>query len=99
MKNFFNYVLISISTLIVGFTAMALPFKLFDELSRTEMRILLFAEIVIYFSIVSIYFLIKEKKEESIKKEKRFKELHNDRVTKRQQELQGLKISNYDYAA
>lgn len=99
MKNFFNYVLISISTLIVGFGAMALPFKLFDELSRTEMRILLFAEIVIYFSIVSIYFIMKEKKEENIKKEKRFKEMHNDRIIKREKELQGLKISNYDFAA
>lgn len=99
MKNFFNYVLISISTLLVGFTAMALPFKLFDELSRTEMRILLFAEIFIYFSIISIYFIAKESKKEKEIKEEKLKEMHDIRVIKREKELQGIKINNIDLVA
>lgn len=99
MKNIFNYVLISISTILVGFTAMALPFKLFNELSKTEMRVLFLAEVIIYFSIFSLYFIIKENKKENKRKEQKLQEMHNVRVIKREKELQGINLSNFDLVA
>lgn len=62
MKNIFKHILFSIITLAVGYGAMALPFHLLSELSRSEMRILFAAEIIIYFTIFSAVMLAKERK-------------------------------------
>lgn len=99
MKNFFNYILVSISTILVGFSAMALPFKLFDELSRTEMKVLFFAELFVYFAIFSLCLILKEKQKERKLKEQKLKELHNIRVLEREKEMQGLSFNNIDLVA
>lgn len=99
MKKIFNYILIAISTITVGFATMTLPFRIFNDLSRTEMRIILFAEMVLSLTVFALYFIIKENKEERKLKEEKLKELHNIRVLKREKELEGLNLNNVDLVA
>ena len=91
--------MISVAALIVGYGAMVLPFHLFDNLTPMQMRILFFTEIIVYFLIVSAFFLIKEAKEENKKRTLALEERHNRRVAKRQNELKGIRVNNYDIAA
>ena len=99
MKNFINKAIISVAALVVGFGAMVLPFHLFNNLTPMQMRILFFAEIVVYFAIASAFFLVKEAKAESRKRAIELEERHNRRVAKRRNELKGIKVNNYDLAA
>ena len=91
--------MISVSALLVGFGAMVLPFHLFSNLSPMQMRMLFFAEIIVYFLIVSAFFLVKEAREERKIKALEFEERHARRVAKRQSELKGIRVNNYDLAA
>ena len=91
--------MISVAALLVGFGAMVLPFHLFNNLTPMQMRILFFAEIIVYFLIASAFFLIKEEKAQREIKAREFEERHARRVAKRQNELKGIRVNNYDLAA
>lgn len=99
MKKVISTIIISAAAILVGYGAMALPFHLFTNLTGMQMRILFVAEIIIYFAIFSAFFLIKESKSEKKKKERAFQERHNRRVSKRQNELKGIKMNGFDLAA
>lgn len=99
MKNLFVKAMISVAALLVGFGAMVLPFHLFNNLTPMQMRILFFAEIIVYFLIASAFFLIKEAKEERKARNLEFEERHARRVAKRRNELKGIRVDNYDLAA
>ena len=99
MKNLFVKAMISVAALLVGFGAMVLPFHLFNNLTPMQMKILLFAEIIVYFLIASAFFLIKEEKAQREIKAREFEERHARRVAKRQNELKGIRVNNYDLAA
>lgn len=100
MKKLLGRIIISVAAIIVGYWAMVLPFHLFDTLSGIQMRILFISEILIYFAIFSAFFIIKEAKTERKKKEEEYKNRHRKRVSKRLNELDGIKIySSYDPAA
>lgn len=72
LKKGITAALISIAGLAVGFALMMFPFRLFDSLNETEMKILFAAELTIYFTIGSAFFLAREKsrKKEQAKREK-----------------------------
>ena len=91
--------MISVAALLVGFGAMVLPFHLFNNLTPMQMRILFFVEILVYFLIASAFFLIKEAKAERKIRALEFEERHARRVAKRQNELKGIRVNNYDLAA
>ena len=99
MKKFLNNAIISITGIIVGYFAISLPFHLFDQLTGIQMRIIFVAEIIIYFAIFSAFFLIKEQKENCRKKEQEYQKRRNERISKRSQNLEGIRINNYDFAA
>lgn len=99
MKNTIKTILLSAVTLAAGFIAMSVPFRLFDNLSQMQMRILLIAEVIIYFIIFSVVFLKKEANAQRKAKEKELKEKHNKRVLKRKQKLSGITVQNFDLAA
>ena len=99
MKNLINKAIISVAALFVGFGAMVLPFQLFTNLTPMQMRILFFAEIVVYFLIASAFFLIKEEKAQREIRALEFEERHARRVAKRRNELKGIRVNNYDLAA
>lgn len=99
MKNLLSKVFVSVTALIVGFGAMVLPFRLFENLTGMQMRILFIAEIIVYFAIVSAFFLIKEAKAEKEKRRLELLERHNRRVEKRNAELSGIRVNDYEIAA
>lgn len=99
MKNIIKNILLSLITLTAGFISMSVPFRLFDNLSQMQMRMLLIAEVIIYFSIFAAVFLKKEAKAQRRAKEKRMKENHNKRVHERNRELSGITVQNFDLAA
>ncbi|MDE5670512.1 MAG: hypothetical protein K2I14_03490 [Eubacterium sp.] len=99
MKKFFSNAIISIAAIIVGYGAMTLPFHLFSNLTGIQMRIIFIAEILIYFAVFSAFFLIKENKENRRKKEQSFQKRHNERMSKRNKAVKGIRINNYDLAA
>ena len=99
MKKFFNNAMISIAGIIVGYFAISLPFHLFDQLTGIQMRMIFVAEIIIYFAIFSTFFLVKEHKENCRKKESDLQKRRNERIGKRNQELDGIRISSFDFAA
>jgi uncharacterized membrane protein len=74
-------ILLSISSLIIGFIAMALPFHIFDTLSSSAMEILFITELIIYLAIGLTFLAIKD-----IKAQKRAKE--KARHTKREREIE-----------
>ena len=99
MKKILKLIAISIAVLVAGFGAMVLPFRLFDELSGIQMRILFIAETIVYFAIISAFFLIKESRGEKREKRQKMQERHNRRTEKRLRELDGIKIGGRDIAA
>lgn len=99
MKNLIVKAIISVAALLVGFGAMVLPFHLFNNLTPMQIRLLFFAEIIVYFLIVSAFFLIKEAKAERKQRALELEERHARRVAKRKNELKGIKVNNYDLAA
>lgn len=91
--------MISVAALLVGFGAMVLPFHLFNNLTPMQIKILFFAEIIVYFLIVSAFFLIKEERAQREIRALEFEERHARRVAKRRNELKGIRVNNYDLAA
>lgn len=99
MKNALNTIIISLLTLLTAFTATVVPFRLFDSLTQTQMRILLFAEIALYLTIFSAVCLKKEQKAQRKSKEQALQKRHRERVEKRNEEMNGIKVKEYDLAA
>ena len=61
MNNTIKTILTAAATAIAGFAAMVLPFKLFDSLTPSQMRILFVAELIICAAVYSAVFLKKDK--------------------------------------
>lgn len=99
MKNLFVKAIISVAALLVGFGAMVLPFHLFNNLTPMQIKLLFFAEIIVYFLIASAFFLIKEEKAQREIRALEYEERHARRVAKRRNELKGIRVNNYDLAA
>lgn len=99
MKENIKNLLLFIATTVVGFFAMAVPFKLFTELTQTQMRILLIAEIAVSVAIFCAVFLRKEAKEQRKRKAQEAFEKHCKRVETRNESLKGIRVYNYDIAA
>lgn len=64
VKNIIKNILLFVVTAAAGFGAMSLPFRIFDELSQTEMRLVLAAELAVLAVIFSAVFLSKEAREQ-----------------------------------
>lgn len=72
IKNFGKAVMLSISAIIVGFIAIAVPFRIFDTLSSDGIRILFFVEMTIYIALGMIFLVIQERKnQERVRQAKR----------------------------
>lgn len=63
MKNAIKYLAIFAVTAAAGFAAMALPFRLFEELSQTEMRMLLAIELAALAGIMTAAGLARDARE------------------------------------
>ncbi|MCD7873333.1 MAG: hypothetical protein LUG21_08685 [Clostridiales bacterium] len=78
---------------------MALPFKLFNTLSQTQMRIILAAEIIIYFSLFAVFCLKKEQNAKRKKKDAEAKNQRKKRIENYQSALKELSVTDYENAA
>lgn len=71
-KKIIKALIMSLITLCVGFLALSLPFKLFNDLSRRDMQIMFVLELAIYFICGIVFLSFKGKKEtERVKEEQR----------------------------
>lgn len=104
MKNFIKdtikNILLFVATAAAGFGVMSLPFRLFEELSQNEMRLVLAAELAVLAIIFSAVFLSREARQQ--------KKLRNARSSMPESERvlhQGIQASSayynddYDFAA
>lgn len=60
IKNIFKGILISLSSLVVGFFAIAIPFGFFDELTSSQMTIMFATEIIVYFALGCVFLIFKD---------------------------------------
>lgn len=77
---------IALSAVIIlaGFSAMVIPFNLFDQLSSREMSIIFFGEITVYIIMGFIFLICKDKAEK-----KKYKEqIRYERRQKQEKEMQ-----------
>ena len=68
-ENILKGILLSLSAIIIGFLAITIPFKLFGELTSTQMTTLFVTEIIIYFSASMIYLVTRDIKAEKKQKQ------------------------------
>lgn len=100
MKKAIEAAIIFIVTAAAGFLAISLPFRLFEELSQSEMRILLAAECALCAAVYSAVFLSREAKKQRKLRNARLKERHEQRVLLRREEMRGITLEDgYDIAA
>lgn len=100
MKKAIKAAVLFILTVSVGFLAMSLPFRLFEELTQTEMRILLGAECALCAIVYSAVFLSKEAKKQRERRNAGLKERHDERVSLRRKEMNGITFEDgFDIAA
>ncbi len=99
MKRTLNILLISALTISIGFISMALPFRLFDTLTQLQMRFLLAGEIAVYFCIFSAYFGGREAKAQRRARDEKLRAQHEERVARRNDEMKGICVNNFDLAA
>lgn len=99
MKKTLTNLLFSAIAIVTGYVSMVIPFHLLGTLSQGQMRILLAAEILVYFCIFSVYHGRKEAKAQRRAKDDKLKAQHNERVARRNEELKGIIVNNYDLAA
>ncbi len=69
-NKIFKGLLLTLSSLIVAFLAISLPFKLIGDMSSEQMRGLFITEIAVYFITFIAYVVINEKKKAKLAKEK-----------------------------
>lgn len=79
-KNIIKGLLISIMTIIAGYTAVIVPFNLFNLLSDSGQRLFFIIEIVVYIIAGSIYLVIKDRDEEQAKKQRRRHEKRKEKI-------------------
>lgn len=85
-------VAISAISLVIGFIAISVPFKLFSELSNTQMTILFSTELAVY-TILGLIFLITKE----LQSQKKAKVKH--RLEKREAQVKKLQSEWLDLAA
>lgn len=91
-KDLLKGIIVSVATLVFGYIAIAIPFNIFDSLSKDGERIFFISELCLYILIGCIFLLFKEHKEKQARKEK---ERHERRIAK----INDVKENWYNIAA
>lgn len=91
-KNLLKGILISISSLTVGYFAISIPFNLFTNFTSQGTRLFFIIELVVYLIIGSIFLIAKEKQEQREKAQ----ELRHQR---RMKQIEDVKENWYNIAA
>lgn len=100
VKNIIKNILLFVVTAAAGFGAMSLPFRLFDELSQTEMRLVLAAELAVLAIVFSAVFLSKEAREQKKLRSTRSSMPESERILQQGAESNdGYYNDDYNFAA
>ncbi len=90
--RFLKGLVLAATALIIAFLAIALPFRLFDTLEPSQLRMLFLSEIAIYFCGAMFFLISKEKKQQKKLKEK-------EKRLERRAKFQQAQKEYYDLAA
>ncbi len=91
-NNLLKSALLTLSSLAVGFAAIAFPFNLFSTLTSDAMHVVFISEIIIYFFVAMIFLVVADKK-----KQRRIK--LEQRHEKRKAKIERVKTDWIDIAA
>ncbi len=95
-KELVKGLLLSAAAIIIGFVAIAFPFRLFNNLSDKGMQLLFISEIVLYFLVAMTFIAVSELKK---KKARARKEKELQRRFQRRAKFEQAQREYYDLAA
>lgn len=98
MKKIIKNILIGVLSAAIGYCLMEIPFHIFDLITPVQSKIIFMAEIVVYFIIFAIAAIMIEVKKDRKRKNAEYAKKHNERIEKRNNELNGINI-DIDLAA
>lgn len=104
VKKLFKGLLITTVTLLSGFGITAISFNLFGTLTANEMKIFFAVDVIILFTVGTVFFLIDESNKKKKRKQKEFEKRHAQRVERCFREYNGIDMvkvvaNSNDYAA
>ena len=99
MKKTIKLILSAVLTTGIGYCLMAFPFHIFEFLTPNQMKIVFIAELIIYFIIFAAVGTAFEKRRDRKRKNEEMQKRHNERAEKRNKQIQGIHISDFDYVA
>lgn len=91
-SNFTKGLFLSMMSLGVGFLAIAIPFRIFDNLSGSGIKILFAVELMLYIGTALIFLAVQDRKNQQKKKEAQ-------RHEKRQLKIKDVQENWYNIAA
>ncbi len=93
--------LITTATLIAGFAITFISFRLFDQLTANQMKILFAADILVLAAAATGVWYFYESKKAKKRRRKAFEKRHNERVAERKREIEEINkiISRTNIAA
>lgn len=92
IKDIIKGVIISVSAIVIGYFAVALPLNLFNLLSKDGQRIFFIVELCLYLFIGGVFLVIQDRKEQQLKKEQ-------IRHEKRKEKIKTVQENWYDLVA
>lgn len=81
-KNIKNGLALSIVSLVVGFFAIAVPFKFFENLTSNQMTIMFATEIIVYTLVGMIFLIAKQMEADRKQKEQEQNEQRRAKISK-----------------
>lgn len=85
-KRIIKGIMLTLVSMAGGFLALAVPFRIFDSLSRQGVQALFIAEIIIYFLTAMIFLCIKDKQKKKRAKRQQYYLKRKEKVEKMQEE-------------
>lgn len=92
IKDIIKGVIISVSSIVIGYFAVGLPLNLFKVLSKDGQRIFFIVELCLYLFIGGVFLVIQDRKEQQLKKEQ-------IRHEKRKEKIKTVQENWYDLVA
>lgn len=100
IKDTIKNILLFVVTAAAGFGVMSLPFRLFEELSQSEMRLVLAAELAVLAIVFSAVFLSREARQQKKLRNARNSMPESERILQQGTESNsGYFNDDYDFAA
>ncbi len=90
VKKLFKGLLIVTVTLLSGFGITAISFNLFGTLTSNEMKLFFAIDVIVLFTVGTVFFLIDESNKKKKRRKEQFEKRHAQRVEKYFREYNGI---------